>query len=347
MAIVLDLVLATRPKASTGIERYSINLFKALQEITPDVVAFVDSRSNVLCGTGVIPVRGGFIGWLFLPFSRRYRELEFDSLICPAFPPSPFVLNGKTSIYRIIHDDFPWTRSRKMNFRGRLLFKYLESALSPFYHSICAPTEPVARSLAAILKRDVALVGNAPGLDLVDAPPADRGASQVITVGTIEPRKNYDAVMAMAPHLPTSWSVAIVGRKGWGKIADDWERYIDEEGGRLEWHGHASDETLLSLYQKSSCFLSMSLAEGFNMPLVEAGCLGLPVVCSDIEIHRAVAPPWARFAPLSIAAEDLANTVIQSSAELPSQEAVAEYRQRFSWREIARTVALIASGRPQ
>ncbi|CAN5422245.1 hypothetical protein BH10PSE15_BH10PSE15_02180 [soil metagenome] len=335
MPIAVDLVLATRPNASTGIERYAINLFKALRDIAPDTVAFVDRRSSVLEGEGIRRVKGGFGGWVSLPFSAQYRAQPISALICPAFPPSPIAIFGKTPIYRIIHDDFPWTRSHAMNARGRLLFKHLEGWMAPRYAALFAPTDLMARNLASILKLSVATIGNAPGIDLSTAPSPDRRAPQLIAVGTIEPRKNYEAVLALAADLPRPWSVAVVGRNGWGKIATDWERHVQERGGALAWHGHASDAALLGLYQTSTCFISMSLAEGFNMPLVEAGSLGLPVICSDIEIHRQVAPPWAHLVPLSIPPSDLSKLVIQVSQNPPAQAEVSAYRQQFGWQSIA------------
>ncbi|BCA63414.1 hypothetical protein HMP09_2648 [Sphingomonas sp. HMP9] len=336
MPIALDLVLATRPNASTGIERYAINLFDALRGIAHDTIAFVDERSTVLNGDGLVPVKGGFAGWLALPSTKQYRKQLFDTLVCPAFPPSPLALLNKTPVARIIHDDFPWTRSNAMNFRGRFLFRDLETRMASRYKSIFAPTDLMAHSLSDILRRDVVPIGNAPGIDLGAAPPADRAKQQLIAVGTIEPRKNYNTILALEPYLPADWSLAIVGRNGWGPVAANWEKHLAERGGTLEWHGHASDQTLLALYQTSKCFISMSLAEGFNMPLVEAGSLGLAVVCSDIEIHRTVAPPWASFVPLSISSEDLANVVLQASNNLPAKAAVAAYSEQFSWIAIAK-----------
>ncbi|WBO20850.1 glycosyltransferase [Sphingomonas abietis] len=335
LVIAVDLVLATRPKASTGIERYAVNLFKALRDISPETIAFVDRRSTVLDGPGVISIEGGFKGWALMPFASSYRAAKFDILLCPAFPPSPLALFSKTPVSRIIHDDFPWTRSATLNARGRFLFRDVETRMAPRYRPLFAPTDLMARSLAGILGRDVITIGNAPGLDLDAAPPVGERRPQLVAVGTIEPRKNYEAVLALTTHLPKSWSVAVVGRKGWGDVATDWDRRLDEKVGSLTWHGHASDADLLALYRTSSCFISMSLAEGFNMPLVEAGSLGLPIVCSDIVIHRTVAPPWAHFAPLTISPEHLSDIVLQASSALPAAADVAAYRQRFSWKAIA------------
>jgi glycosyltransferase involved in cell wall biosynthesis len=335
LAIGVDLVLATRPNATTGIERYALNLFEALRKIAPDTVAFVDGSTSLVEGPGIVRVKGGFAGWLTLSLNSDFRRNRPQVLLCPAFPPSPLILTEGVPVARIIHDDFPWTRTQTLNLRGRALFKHFETLAASRYKAIYAPTEMMARNLSAILKRDVATIGNAPGVDLSKAPEPSATRRQVIAVGTIEPRKNYEALSAALSHLPTEWNLAVVGRLGWGQIAADWDRHVATGARPFAWHGHASDESLLALYRESACFVSMSLAEGFNMPLVEAGSLGLPVVVSDIEIHRTVAPPWARFVPLSAAPQELAGAIIEASANPVASDKVVAYRQRFSWNRIA------------
>lgn len=338
MAIGVDMVLATRPKATTGIERYALNLFEALRKVAPDTIAFVDSSTKLVDGPGVVRVKGGFPGWLSLPVTGAFRRHRPDVLLCPAFPPGPLMLGAGVPVARIIHDDFPWTRTSALNVRGRALFKHFETLAAPHYQAIFAPTQLMASSLATILGRQVATIGNAPGIDLSRAPEPGAQARQVIAVGTIEPRKNYEALVAALAHLPGEWNAAVVGRKGWGPIAGEWDARIEQSSGRLAWHGHASDESLLALYRQSSCFVSMSLAEGFNMPLVEAGSLGLPVVVSDIEIHRSVAPPWARFVPLSATPEMLAQAIREASAVSIPPADIEAYRRTFSWDTIARDI---------
>lgn len=338
MAIGVDLVLATRPNATTGIERYALNLFAALREIAPDTVGFIDETSRVIDGPGLVRVKGGFAGWMSLPLQSGFREQAVDILLCPAFPPSPVALAKGIPVARIIHDDFPWTRTQALNLRGRVLFKHLEAMFAPRYKHIYAPTALMSGNLSAILRRPVETIGNAPGLDLAKAPEATTRRRQFIAVGTIEPRKNYEALLAALHHLPDDWTAAVVGRKGWGPVAEAWDDQVRRSGARLKWHGHASDEELLALYQQSACFVSMSLAEGFNMPLVEAGSLGLPVVVSDIEIHRSVAPPWARFVPLTASPQMLAQAMEEAAAIAIAPAAVEAYRRTFSWEGIAREV---------
>jgi glycosyltransferase involved in cell wall biosynthesis len=334
--IGVDLVLATRPNATTGIERYALNLFAALRDIAPGSIAFVDRSTSLIDGPDVVRVRGGFPGWMSLPAMPAFRQRKPDILLSPAFPPSPLMLATGIPVARIIHDDFPWTRTKKLNVRGRALFKHFEKLAAPRYHAVYAPTDLMARSLSTILRREVGTIGNAPGIDLAKAPEPRTRQQQVIAVGTIEPRKNYEALLGALAHLPVDWTGAVVGRNGWGPIAADWDTHVARNAGRLAWHGHASDEALLALYRESACFVSMSFAEGFNMPLVEAGSLGLPVVVSDIEIHRSVAPPWARFVPLSASPEALAQALLEAAALTITPSAIEAYRRTFSWDNIAR-----------
>jgi hypothetical protein len=104
--IAVDLVLATRPKASTGIERYALNLFEALGSIAPDTIGFVDDASSLPEAPNLIRVKGGFKGWLSLPTTAAFHQRKIGTLLCPAFPPSPLVVASKLPVARIIHDDF-------------------------------------------------------------------------------------------------------------------------------------------------------------------------------------------------------------------------------------------------
>jgi glycosyltransferase involved in cell wall biosynthesis len=74
------------------------------------------------------------------------------------------------------------------------------------------------------------------------------------------------------------------------------------EGGAL------SDDDVRGLYAMADCLLFPSKAEGFGLPLVEAGMHRLPVFCSDLPVHREVIGERGGFfspdaAPADIAAQ--------------------------------------------
>jgi glycosyltransferase involved in cell wall biosynthesis len=337
--IVFDLVLATRRRQLTGIERFGINLFRAMRERAPDTIAFVSDAAAVR-GPDVIAVASPLRGWLGLP----WRAGRGTTIVAPSYPASPLFALSRHRVVRIVHDDFPWTRGEGMPWRGRLLFRDLDAAMMRRYDEVAAPAGNVAAALSTRFRRPVAAVGNAPGIAVEDITPtpvaALEGRRFVILVGTVEPRKNYDALVALAASPGAADLVFVVaGRAGWGEVV---ERLRSAANGRLVWLDGADDAELAWLYRNAAAFLTLSHAEGFNMPLVEAAIAGCPIVCSDLPIHREVAPADAVLVPAGAAPEAIAHALREAVAG--GRREREAYRVRFSWDAIARNVATLAEG---
>jgi glycosyltransferase involved in cell wall biosynthesis len=206
-------------------------------------------------------------------------------------------------------------------------------------------TELVAQDLRAVIGRpDIDFCGNAPGLDLDGREGAPKGAPKkfILAVGTVEPRKDYARLVQLVESdSPDALPVVLVGRPGWGDIVPSIEQLAATRPERFIWlRDLTDDEGLLWLYRRAACFLSLSLAEGFNMPLVESAMSGRPVLCSDLAIHRAVAPPWALFAASGATADRLWRDMAAAIAAAPSPQQVAEYRSRYSWDQVAARLLL-------
>lgn len=113
-----------------------------------------------------------------------------------------------------------------------------------------------------------------------------------LMVGTVEPRKGHRVVLDAFEALwldGVDADLMIVGKKGWGvahligRI-----RAHPEFGKRLAWREKVSDEELGSLYAQCDALIAASFAEGFGLPIVEAGHFGKPVLASDIPVFREV-----------------------------------------------------------
>ena len=152
----------------------------------------------------------------------------------------------------------------------------------------------------------------------------DRGITTILSVGTLEPRKNYPYALALCDRLWSSgldFRYVIVGRED--NRGPEIARAIRQhpKSGRQLLHCRAvADLELLGLYRTSSYLLAVSIDEGFGLPCMEARRFGLPVICSDIAIFRELHPA-AWFIPLDDPAKAAAR--IQAALRLPGSAASA------------------------
>lgn len=266
----------------TGIERVTMDLFSA-DALAPHDLHSVTSRS--------IPemVARQQIG---LPL-RALRDPQALFLF-PGFPPGPLCAPMAARCLLYIHDTFLLSRPEDLSLRSRL---YLSPAFALamrwgrnlFVNSrttgedlrrYCSPKagvfllRPPVRDVFGLAKR----VG-----------PGPRGPSdplRLLAIGTVEPRKNYPASLAVVEALNSIGIPAelhIVGRAGWGKHA-----FLDTPPSYLHMHGYLPDSDLLALAETCHALLSTSKAEGLGLPLLEVQHGGLPVIAPDAPVFREV-----------------------------------------------------------
>ena len=109
----------------------------------------------------------------------------------------------------------------------------------------------------------------------------ERGAyPYLLSVGTIEERKNILLAVKALCHLPETLSLVIVGRRT--KYADKVRQWADQHGlsHRVVMRHDVTDDELPSLYAGAEAFVYPSRYEGFGIPIIEAIAMGLPVVAA-------------------------------------------------------------------
>ena len=109
-----------------------------------------------------------------------------------------------------------------------------------------------------------------------DGQAANLGAPYVLTVATLEPRKNLQALVEAHRLLGGDLLLAVVGAEGWGQ-----QPLLDDP--RIQRLGFVSDEELARLYRGAAVAVYPSCFEGFGIPVIEAMACGVPVVASSHE----------------------------------------------------------------
>ncbi len=105
----------------------------------------------------------------------------------------------------------------------------------------------------------------------------------LLSVSTIQPRKNYQMLIRAFKPISQSWPhhLVIAGGKGW--LYEETLAEVERQGlqGRVHFLGFVADEDLPALYTQATLVLFPSFYEGFGLPLLEAMACGVPVVSSD------------------------------------------------------------------
>ncbi len=294
MRIALDVSPLSQP--ATGIGRYLLGLVGGLaglaREEGLELVAFAPASSR-----GARRIEAALVGleldarvWR-LPCARAWRA-AWSRLAHPSaervlggfdvlhfsdwmFPPQAAGVRATT-----IHDAVPlrfpeWTtaRTRRMHLAKLRHVRRTDTL-------VIANSEYTARDVVewvGVPTDRVRVVY--PGLDprfRPDGERSDRSAPYVLTVGTLEPRKNLtvlvEAVRLVRRSRP-ELELVVAGAPGWGE-----QPRLEAPG--VSALGFVDDDELARLYRGAAVFALPSLFEGFGIPVAEAMASGTPTVVS-------------------------------------------------------------------
>ena len=166
----------------------------------------------------------------------------------------------------------------------------------------------------------------------------------ILSVGTIEPRKNYSTLIKAFNYIKHNnnnfnCKLVIVGRTGWKSEATYRERELSPYKDDILFIGRVSDKELVQIYNQAEIFVYPSLFEGFGLPPLEAMACGLPVIASDSSSLKEVIGN----AGILIPPDDFKEISKQISYILKNEkikkklkEKSLKQAQKFSWEKTAR-----------
>jgi len=269
-------------RRSSGIERVTSELFNS-QALSPlDVRPYGASSSR----PGVIAAQ-----MLGLPLCAIRRPS--DVFIFPGFPPSPYFSLARDRSVLYVHDLFLLSRREDLNRAGKYYMAPMFSIAIKNFRYFLTNSEETARNLRIRCNPAATIVLYRPaqknvfGLEVGDRTQRihDPPKLRVLSIGTIEPRKNFLGAAAicdsLSAQLKREVELHIIGRFGWGDAADKLSKHP-----KVVLHGYLSDAEARSVIEASDIFLCTSHQEGLGLPLLEVQFCGMPVVAPDEVIFR-------------------------------------------------------------
>ena len=334
MRIAIDLT-PLYGRRRTGVEMYAIDLYRALCKTKHDIIPIFHQENELGNSSNaiVIPKCNRLLLETF-KLATVIRKVKPDIALFPIFPPARSCYKSGVKIIPTLHDFAFIDYKQTLSWKARMYLTPRYMLMFKKAYGVITISETIKKKLENYTKRPVWNCGENISEEYRNIVKTDerllkkwslKPNQYIISVSTIEPRKNLKYLLNIIKNTPSydNKIIVLVGRRGWGND-DQLKKLIEQLEDRIVFTGYVSIDELISLYHFSYSFALLSLDEGFGRTPFEAVACGCKrIILSDIPIFHETFDGNATFLPLNAAnkASRILNSfnleVVKEDFELP------------------------------
>ncbi len=302
-------------KPYTGIGQYTQYLFGEMARQNPDdrFVFVVPEKveGDFPANVDVVIIRERLLGtagmkkthWEQVKLPRFFKKAGVDVVHYP-YPSNPWKGFLKPVVVTV-HDTIPWTMAEyRRSFLTRLYQDRARNAVKRATKvvTVSETSKKDIIKVCGVKADDVAVIHNAPPPHFLGKM-EDSMKKQVLQkygineskpfflyVGGYDERKNVEhLVKSFVKGVAPEHDVQLVlagGKSLEGRLYKSFDSIKNNDAVAMT--GFVDEADIPALYQSAYGFVNVSMAEGFNLTLVEAAVSGTPMVVSNIPVHHEV-----------------------------------------------------------
>jgi glycosyltransferase involved in cell wall biosynthesis len=347
--IVID-ARFTRTDHHDGISRYGASLIAAAAKVADVSMLISDTRQLALLPDVPYTLINSPLSPLELFVARKINPLGADVVVCPMQTMGSW--GRKYGLVLTLHDLIYYEHPAPPGFLPtpvRVLWRLYHKAFWPqrLLLNRADTVATISRTTEALMakyrltRRPVRIISNAPQPAQDPRDPAAGADHSLVYMGSFMPYKNVETMVAGMSGLP-DFTLHLLSRITPERRAE--LEIMVPTGAKVVFHNGVTDDEYAVLLKRATALVSLSRAEGYGLPLVEAMSLGTPVIASDIPIFREVGGDAASYVDPG-SATDFAAAVVKLRDDHHwqdvSRRSVARAAE-FSWDESARQLVDVA-----